>query len=151
MADRAGNSVSPALLPARLAEKIRVADDGCWHWTDYLNADGYGRVRWNGRQPSCHRVVYMLLVGPIAEGLHLDHLCRVRHCVNPAHLEPVTPLENTRRSGSADYWRSKTHCPRNHPYDKANTYVTKRGARTCRRCARDKMRVRRGATERLAA
>ena len=135
--------MTPALLPRRIAAKIRVAEDGCWHWTACIKFDGYGRVRWDGHQPVAHRVVYMLLVGPIGEGLHLDHLCRVRHCVNPEHLEPVTPLENVRRSSAADYWRSKTHCPRNHPYDEANTYVTKRGARTCRACARDKMRARR--------
>lgn len=137
--------MTPALLPARIAAKIAIAEGGCWLWTAYVGPEGYGRIRWNGRQPVAHRVVFELLVGPVADGLQIDHLCRVRRCVNPAHLEPVTPLENVHRSTSADYWLSKTHCPRQHPYTAANTYVTKRGGRTCRTCARDKMRARRAA------
>ena len=71
---------------------------GCWLWTASLNRYGYpnfGAV--NGRPMAGHRYAYERLVGPIPAGLQLDHLCRVRRCVNPAHLEPVTPKENTRR------------------------------------------------------
>ncbi|MDQ1426633.1 MAG: hypothetical protein QOK39_109 [Acidimicrobiaceae bacterium] len=92
-----------------------------------------------------HRWSYEQLVGPIPDGLVLDHLCRVTACVNPAHLEPVTLAENFRRCdndpGRAQ--RSKTHCPRHHPYDEGNTYFyvskrTGRVARTCRTCNRKK-------------
>src|ERR1019366_4519713 len=69
---------------------------GCWLWTGGLNRGGYGQFM----TPPCtvaHRVAYELFVGPIPEGLQLDHLCRVRSCVNPQHLEPVSQQENIRR------------------------------------------------------
>lgn len=69
----------------------------CWIWTASKNWDGYGQFRWGGRQQLAHRVSYQILVGAIPPGLELDHLCRVRDCVNPAHLESVTSAENTRR------------------------------------------------------
>lgn len=67
---------------------IEPQPDGCWYWTGHLNPDGYGP----------HRRAYRLHVGPIPAGYHLDHLCGVRHCVNPAHLEPVTPRVNSQRA-----------------------------------------------------
>src|SRR5690348_3625220 len=70
--------------------------DSCWIWTGSLNTSGYGILR-IGKTTSVHRFAYELLVGPIGEGLQLDHVCCVRHCVNPAHLEPVTAAENMRR------------------------------------------------------
>jgi len=117
----------------------------CWIWRgakDNVN-DGYGVIRSGGgrklsRTQKAHRVSYELLVGPIAAGLEIDHLCRVRACVNPAHLEPVTRAENNRRGKSSqvlsDFWRLKTHCLRGHPFDDANTYVTRAGRRHCRAC-----------------
>ena len=65
----------------------------CWIWLNYRNRDGYGRI---GGAPA-HCVMYKERVGPIPEGLQLDHKCKVRPCVNPEHLEPVTTVENTRR------------------------------------------------------
>jgi hypothetical protein len=70
----------------------------CWEWLQNFNADGYGIYK---RNHQAHRVVYELLVAPIPEGLEIDHLCRNRRCVNPAHLEPVTHLENIRRGVAA--------------------------------------------------
>jgi hypothetical protein len=70
----------------------------CWEWTAALTKDGYGQARRSGKNVKAHRHVYQVLVGPLAPGVQqLDHLCRVRRCVNPDHLEPVTPLENIRR------------------------------------------------------
>lgn len=85
-----------------------------------------------------HRYAYELLVGPIPEGLHIDHLCRVRLCVNPAHLEAVTCHENNRRSTSPTAVNAKkTHCPRGHEYTEENTYFAPPdGRRMCKPCAR---------------
>lgn len=69
----------------------------CWPWVGRQNRNGYGRVYLKGQEPVAHRAVYECLVGPIPEGLVLDHLCRRRNCVAPLHLEPVTIQENTLR------------------------------------------------------
>jgi hypothetical protein len=90
-----------------------------------------------GLRRQAHRYAYELLVGPIASGLVLDHLCRNPGCVNPKHLEPVTDRENTRRGiSSAAENAKKTHCYRGHPFDERNTYVNLKGKRACRECAK---------------
>jgi hypothetical protein len=107
----------------------------CWLWTAKLSNGGYGQFNvGNIKLRYAHCVAYELLIGPILEGLDLDHLCRVRHCVNPAHLEPVTRRENCRRGEVGQYNVRKTHCPRGHPYDETNTYRDKNGKRYCRAC-----------------
>ncbi len=82
----------------RLREKFSVSASGCWLWNGPLSSDGYGKFQMRSRSRIAHRAAYEIIVGPIPAGLELDHLCRVRHCVNPEHLEPVTQAENTRRS-----------------------------------------------------
>jgi len=109
----------------------------CWLWLGGVDTQGYGRLRWDGREIGTHRIVWMVLVGPIPEGLTLDHLCRVRHCVNPLHLEPVTLRVNQSRGqgASARSLRGET-CPRGHTYGSDNVMpsVAAMGKRTCRAC-----------------
>ena len=118
----------------------------CWVWTASQFRSGYGKFYFEGRAQEAHRAAYQLLVGPIPEGLVIDHLCRNRLCVNPAHLEPVTSVENVMRGESVPARRARqSHCKRGHEFTVANTYVSKRGHRTCRRCHADNMARRRRA------
>ena len=122
----------------------------CWEWQAAKDTKGYGVFNPNGTLVRSHRFAYENLVGPIPEGLQLDHLCRNRICVNPDHLEPVTQGVNTDR-GTARIRLSIqganiTHCPRGHEYTEENTHVNKRnGTRKCRKCHRDRERERREA------
>ena len=114
--------------------KVDASGD-CWIWTGRKNDKGYGILFWEGATRLAHRVAYELLAGPITEGLEPDHLCRVRSCVNPDHLELVTHRENCRRGvGFAGSHARATHCPQGHPYDMANTMSLKNGWRDCREC-----------------
>lgn len=127
------------LTLVRFCAKFRVCPDtGCWLWTGGRSKNGYGAFRVDGRQGGAHRVAYALFVGPIPAGAELDHVyewgCRHRHCVNPNHLEAVTPEENQRRSAVTPAGR--THCPQGHPYDDENTCHTRAGRRKCRACGR---------------
>lgn len=120
----------------RLEAKIEPQDDadGCWFWMAAKNPHGYGVVKIRQRNYLAHRAVYEHFVGPIPQGLQLDHLCRNRACVRPEHLEPVTSRENTMRGeGVSAKCARKTHCPRGHAYDEKNTRMY-RGIRYCRAC-----------------
>ena len=112
----------------------------CWFTGHQPDRSGYVRVCIGGVRVPAHRAVYEAIIGAIPDGLQLDHLCRVRACVNPAHLEPVTCRENIRRGLTGIHQRSKTHCPAGHPYDEANTLRRPdRGGiivRRCRECHR---------------
>lgn len=124
-------------------DRYRVEDRGyttpCWIWNLAVNDSGYGVVGQGGKMLRAHRVYYEKACGPIPSGLVLDHLCRVRSCVNPDHLEPVTRGENVMRGSTLPALNAtKTHCPNNHPYDEANTRINKRGSRSCRACDRER-------------
>ena len=97
----------------------------------------------HGRVHYAHRIAFQFFRGPIPAGLQIDHLCRVKLCVNPAHLEPVTASENIRRgTGLAARRAAQTHCKYGHPFDKENTHINSRGHRICRTCMRRKARAR---------
>lgn len=109
--------------------------DTCWLWRG-ATLDGYGTLIANGRRYRAHRIAYESEIGKVPEGLVLDHLCRVRHCVNPHHLEPVTIKENVLRGyGRGAIYARRTHCMHGHEFTPENTKVgtTPRGA-TYRRC-----------------
>jgi hypothetical protein len=121
---------------------------GCWWWRGALFPNGYGSFKEFPRPGICHlphRFAYERLVGPIPEGLDLDHLCRNRTCVNPAHLEPVTRRENLLRGDTIPARKNaQTHCIHGHPFDKANTYIAPNGTRHCRTCSHDRQVQSRG-------
>ena len=144
----------------RLKSRIKIDENGCWLWTGHIGKDGYACIGLGGggcKHRVIHRVAYELIVGAIPEGLELDHLCRVRHCCNPEHLEAVTGTENKRRGvnvGLAGRMaviakrKAITHCPQGHPYDEANTYRHSREShgeihwgRQCRTCRAEKKRA----------
>ena len=135
----------PAL--ERFLENVEPGANGCIEWTGGLNGVGYGQFYRGKKIPGtkspgdtgkgyAHRWSYEHYVGPIPEGLHIDHLCRNRKCVNPEHLEPVTVRENLLRGiGPSAKHAKKTHCPAGHEYAGDNLYVhpVKR-MRVCRAC-----------------
>ena len=116
----------------------------CWVWTAACTEKGYGIFHSGEQVVVAHCWSREFAYGASPEGLVIDHLCRVHHCMNPKHLEPVTRAVNTKRAvpfgvyGSAN--RRKTHCPQGHPYSDENTYVSKAGSRHCRACTRERLR-----------
>ena len=115
--------------------RVNKSED-CWNWTGSLNVGGYGHWQpTKGTTSMAHRYSYEQIVGPIPEGLVLDHLCRNRSCVNPEHLEPVTQrVNNLRGIGFAATRAAQTHCKWGHEFTLENTYVTKRNQRYCIAC-----------------
>lgn len=106
----------------------------CWMWTGTVTGR-YGQVMYRAKKWSAHRLAYTLTIGPIPPGMTLDHLCKVKTCVNPAHLEVVTRGENTLRGPGPSHDNAlKTACKNGHPFNETNTYVNPRGARSCRIC-----------------
>lgn len=129
-------------LPLNIAEKIMPEPmsgcwmSGCWIWVGSIDRNGYGFKYCERKRSSvgAHRLVYRHLVGEIKSEC-LDHLCRVRACVNPVHLEEVTKSENTKRGfGIAILNKMKTHCVNGHVLSEEKTYKTTRKGKTWRRC-----------------
>jgi hypothetical protein len=123
--------------------------NACWPWLGQVNWAGYGLVAASlafslGTTRTAHRLVFELTRGPIRAGLQLDHLCRTRGCVNPAHQDPVTGQENMNR---VEWPKAQaSHCKHGHPFDEANTLIAfdrkGRRSRDCRACHRIAERLR---------
>lgn len=131
---------------SRLADQLRFwskveVDErtGCFLFTGRLDPKGYGAFDLKDGSVRAHRYAFETF-GVVPVGLELDHLCRVRCCVNPEHMEAVTHAENMRRGAHA----TKAHCPHGHPYDDENTYVCRDSGgglqRLCRECRRQRAR-----------
>lgn len=114
----------------------------CWLWRGSVDTLGYGMVKVNGRSRVAHRVAWEFSRGPIPAGLTLDHLCRVRHCVRPDHLEPVPLRENILRgTGVAATHARQDACIHGHPFTPANTYRRPgHRDRRCRACDAERSR-----------
>lgn len=132
----------PTPVIDRLLTRVEIDSNECWIYQGYINKNGYGYITcnpsdgWPSRTATCHSIAYHFLVGPVPPGRELDHLCRVRACCNPEHLEPVTGAENTRRGEAPHIVLGRNNvCAIGHPLTEANTYVNpKTGWRRCRTC-----------------
>ena len=118
----------------RFLSKVQVdPDTGCHVWTAYLDRQGYGKFSANGRMVLAHRFAYEQKRGAIPSGLQIDHLCRNRSCVNPDHMEPVTPRENMARgTNQAAFMAGTGRCRLGH----TTIYVDPQGFRACAVCRR---------------
>lgn len=126
-----------AKVPRHLPQNV------CWLWFGYINIQGYGEFYYNYGKFQAHRVAYELVRGNIPADKEIDHLCRVRHCVNPWQMEPVIRKVNLLRGeGPSAKNARKTHCDYGHPFDEPNTRITPTGRRNCRACERRKWRKR---------
>ena len=124
-----------------LKELYKVDKNGCWIFQLYIGTQGYGQINRNGKSQKAHRYFYETLVGKIPTGLEIDHLCRVRSCVNSKHLRCVTKKVNILCgiSPSAIHARQK-FCQNGHRFTKKNTYIKVNGWRECRTCKSKKQR-----------
>lgn len=119
---------------------VRVPESTCWYWNGSIHpVTGYGKISigygaGGHKTYLAHRISYEHHKGPIPKGLHVDHLCREKSCINPAHLEPVTPSENSLRGLNSRLRVPTTHCPHGHAYTPENTRFSVKGHRLCLMC-----------------
>jgi hypothetical protein len=125
----------------RFMAKVEVTG-GCWLWTagqtgrDAKRGRGYGMFYFGNQRMLAHRWAWAHWRGEIPEGMQIDHLCKVKRCVNPDHLEVVTPAENmARQAATVPFQLRATHCPNGHAYEPDNAYVWGHTVR-CRECRR---------------
>ena len=119
-----------------VGDRVRINEvTRCWRWLGGHDEDGYAQIRIGMRKEQVHRLSYRLFRGPLPRMMVLDHLCCTKDCFNPAHLEPVTTAENTRRAYAA-----RTHCANGHEYDDTTTYITPGGYRECKVCRNEASR-----------
>lgn len=131
-------------IEERFWEKVEKTDT-CWLWTAYVRPNGYGSIQGRRGPLLVHRLAFEWAFGPIRPGLTIDHLCRTRHCVRPAHMEAVANRTNVLRGvGPTAVNAQKTHCPQGHPYSPENTMRRRvrgvDGGRLCRECYRQSWR-----------
>lgn len=131
--DRAQHARILRKIEHRPAPEDAEVEGDCWIWTGDLMPNGYGKYAIQGKRVrAVHRILWEVYNGQeVPAGLELDHLCRVRSCCRPGHLEPVTHAVNTQRQ--AHYNRGKDTCPKGHPYTPENT-ITSGGRRWCKTC-----------------
>jgi hypothetical protein len=152
---RRANALAPAIggtpmtavayAPRFWAKVDRRSPAECWQWQANASPNGYGRFYRDGRQHGAHRVAYELNVGPIPEGLTIDHLCKNTRCVNPNHLEAVPAAVNMLRGDSPCARNArKTHCKHGHEFTPENTRLSSRG-RACLTCEKEALKRRRRA------
>lgn len=126
-------------VPDLAYERVTVAEDGCWLWTGKVGSNGYGRVHHSDGELYAHRLFFAYYNGLPADGLQLDHLCRVRHCVRVDHLEAVTARENVLRGQSACADNAKkAECVHGHSLSDAYVLTRRNGERVCRECSRQR-------------
>lgn len=133
-----------------------LPDDVCWPWRGHITPQGYGGAYEPEtlRKIGAHRLVWILLIGPLDADEVLDHMCHNpdecqagdscphRACVNPAHLRVTTSVDNTMRGGSPLARNAqKTKCKNGHPFDERNTYYRRSGGRSCRACMIERFRA----------
>lgn len=126
-----------------ILERIKIDElTLCWNWTRRVENNGYARAAKNRRSVYAHRLSYETFVGEIPTGLQIDHLCRNRKCVNPAHLEPVTGSVNVRRSPVhiSALWRARKTCSKGHEWTGTKT-TQSRTFRVCQTCDAEKHRL----------
>lgn len=139
LADRVEAATGPDRT--RFWSKVAHGGEGCWLWCASLTQKGYGQFSFGKksdgtyRMLKAHRFAYEDTVGPIPEGMAIDHLCRNRACCNPVHLEVVTNAENNKRAGAA-----KESCARGHRFTPENIIGGRNGTRECRACRLERKR-----------
>ena len=151
-----GTRTKPLPFPDNILQRLERQPCGCLRWTGHPNEQNYGRVAaGNGKNVYVHVAYYEMMVGPVPDGMVLDHICQTqdetcnegnscmhRLCVEPTHPEVVTPSENAKRARVGRLQKNRTHCPAGHEYNDENTHIDKTGRRHCRRCWPTKARAR---------